>query len=154
MATRSVETEHERVMLIRFIEGQKLPFVAELTPGKHRTVAQNKLQRRWMTEISEQLGDRTAEEVRAYCKLTIGVPILRAENDHFREKYDAVVRPLSYEQKLAIMSEPLDMPITRIMTTKQKTLYLDAIFQHFSEKGIVLTIPPDKRYGPAIEEAA
>lgn len=154
MSIRTVETEHDRAMLVRFIEGQKLPFIAELTPGKRRSVEQNKLQRKWMTEISEQLGDRTPEEVRAYCKLTIGVPILRAESELFREKYDAVVRPLSYEQKLAIMSEPLDMPITRLMTARQKHAYLDAIFQHFSEKGIVLTIPPDKRYGPPIEERA
>jgi hypothetical protein len=50
------------------------------------------------------------------------------------------------------MSEPLDMPVTRLMSTKQKHAYLDAIFQHFSEKGIVLTIPPDKRYGPQLGE--
>lgn len=147
MTTRTVESEHDRKMLIRFIEEHKLPFIAELTPGKRRSVEQNRLQRKWMTEISEQLGDRKPEEVRAYCKLTIGVPILRAENELFREKYDQIVRPLSYEQKLSIMSEPLDMPVTRLMTTRQKHAYLDAIFQHFSEKGIVLTVPPDKRYG-------
>ena len=100
-----------------------------------------------MTEISEQLGDRTPEEIRAFCKLTLGVPILRAENEGFREKYDLIVRPLSYEQKLSIMSEPLDLPVTRIMTTKQKTAYLDTIFRTFSEQGIVLTLPPDKRFG-------
>jgi hypothetical protein len=152
MTTRTVETEHDRTMLCRFVESHKLPFIAEITPGKPRSVEQNKLQRKWMTEISEQMGDRTPEEVRAYCKLTIGVPLLREESELFREKYDAIVRPLPYEQKIAIMSEPLDMPVTRLMTTRQKHAYLDAIFQHFSEKGIVLTIPPDKRYGPAIEQ--
>lgn len=152
MVTRTVDTEHDRSMLIRFIEGHKVPFIAELTAGKRRSIEQNKLQRKWMTEISEQLGDRTPEEVRAYCKLTIGVPLLREENETFREKYDAVVRPMPYEQKIAIMSEPLDMPVTRLMTSRQKHAYLDAIFQHFSEKGIVLTIPPDKRFGPPIEQ--
>lgn len=152
MVTRTVDTEHDRSMLIRFIEGHKVPFIAELTAGKRRSIEQNKLQRKWMTEISEQLGDRTPEEVRAYCKLTIGVPLLREENETFREKYDAVVRPMPYEQKIAIMSEPLDMPVTRLMTSRQKHAYLGAIFQHFSEKGIVLTIPPDKRFGPPIEQ--
>lgn len=134
------------------METHKLPCMVEVHNGKPRTVLQNRLQRKWMTEIAEQLGDRTPEEVRAYCKLTIGVPILREENETFRVKYDQIVRPLPYEQKLAIMSEPLDMPVTRLMSTKQKHAYLDAIFQHFSEKGIVLTIPPDKRYGPQIGE--
>lgn len=147
MADRIVENEYQRKMLVRFIEGHKLPFTATVTAGKHRTTRQNKLQRKWMTEIAEQRGDITANEVRAYCKLTIGVPILRAENEAFRERYDAIVRPLPYEQKISIMMEPLDMPVTRIMTTKQKTAYLDAVFRHFSEQGIVLTVPPDDRYG-------
>jgi hypothetical protein len=106
-------------------------------------VQQNKLQRLWLNEIAEQLGDQSAEEVRGYCKLTIGVPILRAENETFRERYDLIVKPLPYEQKLALMMEPLDFPITRLMTTKQATAYLDGVHRHFSEKGIVLTDPGD-----------
>jgi len=39
--------------------------------------------------------------------------------------------------------EPLDFPITRIMTTKQATAYLDGVHRHFSEKGIALTDPGD-----------
>ncbi|WP_245462941.1 hypothetical protein [Mesorhizobium sp. M7D.F.Ca.US.005.01.1.1] len=130
-------------MLILFIQAQKLPFTATLAPGKHRTTAQNRLQRKWMTEIAEQMPDEKAEYWRGYCKLRFGVPMLRAENEEFRAKYDAVVKPLSYEQKIAIMSEPLDLPVTRIMTTKQKTAYLDEIFRHFSEQGVILTIPDD-----------
>lgn len=143
MADRIVDTEQARQMLILFIQAHKLPFTATLVAGKHRTTAQNRLQRKWMTEIAEQMPDEKAEYWRGYCKLRFGVPLLRAENDEFREKYDAVVKPLSYEQKIAIMSEPLDMPVTRLMTTKQKTAYLDEIFRHFSEQGVILTIPDD-----------
>jgi hypothetical protein len=145
MADRIVETEYDRKMLIRFIDGQKLPFTCTVTAGKIRTSLQNKLQRKWMQEIAEQLGDVTPEEIRGYCKLHLGVPILREENEAFRERYDAIVKPLPYEQKLAVMQEPLDMPITRIMTTAQKHRYLNAIWQHFCEKGIVLTNPEDLR---------
>lgn len=143
MTLRSVENEYQRQLLIRYIEGQKLPFTAEISTGRKRSVEQNKLQRRWMVEISDQTGMKP-EEVRAFCKLTIGVPILRAESETFREKYDAVVRPLTYEQKLAIMSEPLDMPVTRLMSVAQKSKYLDSIFQHFSEQGLALTIPEER----------
>ena len=149
MTDRIVETEDQRRMLLKYIEGQKLPFTASVTPGKHRTYQQNRLQRKWMTEISEQLPDFTAEEWRGYCKLHIGVPILREENEAFREKYDRIIRPLSYEDKLEAMQEPLDVPITRIMTSKQKTTYLDAIFRRFSERGVVLTIPPERDPGSA-----
>lgn len=144
-ADRIVETEQARSMLIRFIEGHKLPFTVTLTAGKHRTTHQNRLQRLWMGEIAEQLGDITAEEARGYCKLAIGVPILRAENEAFRERYDAIVKPLPYEQKLALMMEPFDFGVTRIMSTAQKTAYLDAVHRHFSEKGVVLTNPEDIR---------
>ena len=140
---RFVETEADRRMLLKFIEGQPLPLTVSLTKGGKRSLRQNKLNRLWMTEISEQLGDQTPEEVRGYCKLTIGVPILRAENEQFRERYDAIVRPMPYEHKLSLMMEPLDFPVTRLMTTKQATAYLDGVHRHFSEKGIVLTDPGD-----------
>lgn len=143
MSTRFLETDADRRTLIRFLEAQPLPMVVSVSKGGKRTVKQNRLQRQWLHEIAEQLGDQTPEEVRGYCKLTIGVPILRAEHEGFRERYDAIVRPLPYEQKLALMMEPLDFPITRLMTTKQATAYLDGVHRHFSEKGIALTDPGD-----------
>lgn len=143
MSDRIIENEYELKMLIRFIEGHKLPFTVTTTAGKHRTSHQNKLQRKWMTEIAEQMGDSTAEEWRGYCKLTIGVPILREENEAFRQRYDQIIKPMPYAQKLACMMEPLDFPITRNMTTKQKTAYLDGINRYFSERGVVLTQPED-----------
>ena len=141
MSTRVVKTEEQRALLLRYIKEHRLPFTADIVKGERRSVEQNKLQRLWLNEIAEQLGDHTPEEVRGYCKLTIGVPILRAENEEFAAKYDAHVRPLPYPQKLAIMCEPLDMPVTRLMTTVQKTKYLDAIWRHFTEQGLVLTDP-------------
>lgn len=128
-------------MLHKFINEQPLPFVASVVKGCKRTAEQNRLQRLWCNEIAQQLGDQTPEEIRGYCKLTIGVPILREESEAFREQYDRVLKPLSYEQKMALMMEPLDLPVTRCMTTKQKTRYLDGILQHFSGRGIVLTQP-------------
>lgn len=144
MTSRIVRDEKEREMLLKLIKSQKLPFSVTVTKGKKRTILQNKLGRLWMNEISEQLGDMSPEEVRGYCKLTIGVPILRAENDNFCEKYDKFVKPLTYEHKLHVMMEPLDLPVTRMMNTSQKSRYLDGIYKHFSEKGLVLTMPDDR----------
>lgn len=151
MATnnRIIEDEQARKMLVKFIEGRPLPFTATITDGKHRTNPQNRLQRQWMVEIAAQLGDRTPEEVRGECKLTFGVPILRAENDAFRAEYDKVIKPLPYEFKLKLMMEPFDFGVTRIMTTRQKTAYLDAVHQHYSEMGLVLTNPEDLKFRSA-----
>lgn len=145
MATnnRIVEDEQARSQLLKFIAGKKLPFASSITDGKHRTNDQNRLQRQWIMEISAQLGDQTPEEVRGYCKLHFGVPILRNENNVFKAEYDAVIMPLPYEHKLKLMMVPFDFGVTRIMTTRQKTAYLNDVHRHFSEQGLILTNPED-----------
>ncbi len=143
MTNRIIQTEDDRHMLVKLIEGHKMPFTVTLTKGKRRSVEQNRLQRLWMNEISEQLQDRTPEEVRGECKLTIGVPILRNENEAWCADYDALIRPLDYESKLKGFMLPLDWAVTRIMTTKQKTKYLDGVCRHFGEQGVILTQPED-----------
>ncbi|UNK39337.1 hypothetical protein MNR02_06430 [Shinella sp. H4-D48] len=151
MATnnRIVDTEQALEQFYKFIANRKLPFTASITDGKHRTNDQNSLQRKWVLEISAQLVDQTSEEVRGYCKLHFGVPILRNENDVFKAEYDAVIMPLPYEHKLKLMMVPFDFGVTRIMTTRQKTDYLNAIHRHFSEQGLILTNPEDRKYGRA-----
>lgn len=143
MAVRFIESDRDRMLAHRYLDSQDLPFTMSVSKGGKRSVKQNRLQMLWLNEIAQQKEDMSVEEVRAYCKLTIGVPILRSENETFREKYDAVVKPLSYERKIALMMEPLDFPVTRLMSTKQATAYLDGIHRHFSEQGIVLTDPGD-----------
>lgn len=117
------------------------PLTISIMEGEQRSTAQNKLQRKWCHEVAEQLGDRTPEEVRGYSKLHFGVPILRDQDEKFRAEYDAIIRPLPYEAKLKLMQEPFDFGVTRQMTTKQKTAYLDAMFKHWSEMGVSLTLP-------------
>lgn len=124
-------------------------FLLELAPQlpvrvewrtKARSLDQNALLWKWSTEISAQLGDMTAQEVHCHNKLHFGVPI-RREEDGFREVYDRVIRPLSYEEKLEIMGPPIDFPVTRDMRVKQMTQFLDAVAKHWSERGIILTAP-------------
>lgn len=140
MATVPIRTEYDRRQAMRLIEHRELPCTLSVVKGAPRSIEQNKLQRKWLSEAEEQ-GDQTAEEYRAYCKLHFGVPILRNGNEAFRLQYDATVKPLSYEQKLEIMKEPIDFPVTRLMTTKQKAQYLDEIYQFLRGRGFVLTEP-------------
>jgi len=139
MTTRIVRNEQDRRELIRLIGARNPPFTASIT--KKRTPEQNQLQRKWVNEAAEQLGEDTSEGYRAYCKLHFGVPILRNENEEFRRQYDKVVKPLPYEHKIEMMKEPIDFPVTRLMTTKQKAQYLDAVYQHFRGLGVQLTEP-------------
>lgn len=146
MVTRSIQTEQARGMLLTYLQQHPLPMMVEITKGRRRSTQQNRLQRQWMLDLAEQKPESTAEEWRGYCKLRFGVPILRSEREGFADLYDTKVRPFSYEQKIEFMQEPWDFPVTRLMTVKQKTAYLDAINKHFSEQGVVLTNPEDLKW--------
>ena len=50
------------------------------------------------------------------------------------------------QAKIKLMMAPLDLPVTRLMNTKQSTQYLDDIYQHFTSEGVALTQPEDQRY--------
>lgn len=143
MTTHIVKTPEDWARLATLVSNLKPPLTISIVTGEHRSDRQNKLQRLWCREASEQLGDRTAEDVRAYCKLHYGVPMLREENADFREKYDRIIRPMPYETKLELMAEPMDFPVTRLMTKKQKTAYLDAMHKGLSEMGVRLTEPSE-----------
>lgn len=144
MTTRTVHTDTERKLAADFVASFVPPFTLTLTKGAKRSVDQNRLNRLWVNEIAEQLGDQSPEEVRGFCKLTVGVPILRAENERFCEEYDRLIRPMSYEDKISIMQLPLDFAVTRLMTTKQFTSYLDALAMYWAGKGIRLTMPDER----------
>ena len=108
---------------------------------KTRSAAQNRLQQKWHLEAAQELKDESSEDKRAYCKLHFGVPILRMENEQFREQYDRIIRPLSYEHKLELMKAPMDFPVTRLMSVEQKTRYLDTVWNHYTSQGVRLTAP-------------
>jgi len=131
--------------LANMIRGRKLPITVTWTQGAPRSTAQNRLAQRWFTDIATQLGDQTHEDVRAECKLRFGVPILRAENEAFRLSYDQVIKSLTYEQKLEAV-KAFDLPVTRLMTSKQMTAFMDEMQRHWVGQGVRLTDPVDLRY--------
>jgi hypothetical protein len=131
----------DRKDFVKLLESYKFPCTVSVKRGKDRTLDQNRLVFMWLNEAADQLGDHTPEELRGYCKLHFGVPILRAADNDFRAAYDRVIRPLDYESKLACMMVPLDFPVTRLMSTKHLTEYLDRMRQHFEEHGVTLTDP-------------
>lgn len=154
MSTRWVETEYDRKMLVRFIEKHALPLSVDIQAERHRTTRQNRLQRQWMNDIASQTQGHDAEYWRGYCKLHFGVAIRKNADEVFAKIYDEAIRPLPYEQKLAIMCVPIDLPVTRDMNSKQMTAYLDQVQQHFAEQGIVLTDPEALRWAEPEREAA
>lgn len=146
MTIRSVKNEDDLALLTTYLKGRKRPFTVEVTDGRDRSTEQNKLSQMWYKEISEQTGE-DREDVRARCKLEVGIPILR-EDEKFRKTYDRLIRPLSYPDKIDLI-KTTDMPVTRLMRVEQMSRFLDLVFRQHSEMGIVLTVPEDRfAYNP------
>jgi len=141
MTLRVVESEQGRESLIRLIEGHKLPITVNITKGVNRSLAQNRLQHMWHNEASDQLQEYSPSQYKGICKLTLGVPILRAEDEEFRHVYDKLIMPMEYEDKCEIMSMAGAFDVSKKMTTKQHKDYLDAIYVYYTGLGVSLTDP-------------
>lgn len=142
MPTRAVKNPGDLALLLTYLKSRKRPFTVEITDGRDRSAEQNRLSQKWYAEIADQTGE-DREDVRARCKLEIGIPIMREASEQFRATYDRLIRPLGYADKLALIRDT-DMPVTRLMNVADMSRYMDAVFQRHSEAGIELTIPPDR----------
>ncbi len=153
MVTRTVKNTDDLALLKVYLDGRKRPFTVDITEGRDRSTEQNRLAFKWYIEISDQTGE-DREDVRARCKLEIGVPILREAHERFRATYDRLIRPLDYAEKLDLIRDT-EMPVTSLMNVEQMSRYLDIVFRRHAEIGVVLTIPPDRyAYNPDRERAA
>lgn len=151
----SVEMDGKR--LLRFIykesheSGKNL--VVKISDQKEkRKEAQSRLQFHWYKELEMQSND-TAEYFRGLCKLTYGVPIAR-EDDEFRELYDSTIKGLPFEQKVALMMEPMDIPITRNFTVREMARYLSAIEVDMVKQGYRLSSNDDLYFMALMKDAA
>ena len=138
MPSRVITTPADLAALGRTLGALKLPITVSWKQGRDRSLDQNALMWKWAGEFAEQMGDRTADETQRQWKLTIGVPILRSENDDFRDFYDKGLRRLAYPEKLAAMQY---VPVTSIMTVPQMRKLMDAIQREAAEQGVRLTDP-------------
>lgn len=109
--------------------------------GKSRSLDQNAISHAWYEQLSRELREDDALGWKAYCKLHFGVPILRAEDDEYREAYDKSIKVgFTYEQKLAAMKF---WPVTSLMTKPQLSKYLEAMQAEFAKRGVRLEFPEE-----------
>lgn len=113
--------------------------------GKGRSVDQNSVSHCWYAQVARELREDDARGVKRYCKLHFGVPILRAEDDDFREAYDGSIKSsLTYEQKLVAMDM---LSVTSLMTTRQISQYMEDVQDHYRKHGVQLEFPKDDSQG-------
>ena len=148
MTTRIIRTNDEIDGLARLLRSRKLPITVHITAGEDRSSQQNALAFKWYAEAAAQLGDRTASDVRAHCKLWHGVKMLHAENEAFRASWDRLIKSrFTIEEKLELMVPPHDYPVTRLMSVKQMSRYMDEVHRELLGLGVALTDPEAAKYG-------
>lgn len=103
--------------------------------GKARSIDQNAISHAWYEQIARELREDDALGWKSYAKLHHGVPILRTEDEEFREAYDATIKGMTYEQKLKAMRL---LPVTSLMTKPQLSKYLEAMQEDFERLGVRL----------------
>lgn len=141
MPSRTIHDQSDIPVFATLLGTLKLPVTVSWVVGRDRSAEQNRLMWLWAQEAADQRGDMTRTEVQHEWKLRIGVPILRAEDPDFRATYDAAVKALPYEKKLALMAY---MPVTSEFKVPQMVAFLDAIERECAQQGIRLTDPePD-----------
>lgn len=106
--------------------------------GKDRSLPQNSITHAWYTQIARECQDATETDWKCHCKLHYGVPILRTEDAEFCASYDAVIKPLAYENKLIAMR---CWPVTSLMTKDQLSQYAIAMRADFAKQGVRLEFP-------------
>ncbi|WP_424967302.1 hypothetical protein [Dinoroseobacter sp. S375] len=116
-------------------------------PQKSQSDEQRNLSFIWYADVGRQLDGWSAQDARAFSKLHIGVGLLRAHKEDFREQWDRLIRDrFSYAEKLDLMLEPHDYPVSRIMGVKLMRQYLDSMHRHWSGQGVSLTGPVARKY--------
>ena len=131
----------EAICMLTAMFREKKFVVVSLRPGKDRTLDQNTLWFALYERIAQmtQIGD--VEDARRYCKLHVGVPIMRADDADFRDGWNRIFLNLPYEQKLELMGDcpifgPDGFPVTRLFNRAQGIAYTDRIVDEFAAKGV------------------
>jgi hypothetical protein len=111
------------------------------TTKKERTLLQNAL---WPLMYERVAGHKSTAaeiaEVKSYCKLMIGVPILRRDCEQFELGWKRYFENKSYEEQLFLMGSNglfgVDgFPVTRLFDTKQGAEYTEEIARHYAPYG-------------------
>lgn len=106
---------------------------------KDRSGSQNAISHCWYEQIANELGEDTPAGVKRFCKLHYGVPIMRRDDEDFRELYDGSIKPMPYEQKLKAVGL---IPVTSLMNVSQLSEYLTEMQEAYRGR-VQLEFPGD-----------
>ena len=139
-----ITNEEAKASVLKILGGIPVPFELVISDKRTRTLEQNALLHKWVEELTEQRGDVESGDVKAEIKLRFGIPILRRDEPKFKETYDRLLKPISYEEKIELIRY-MGLPVTSVMSVKQLTELLETAERYYTSKGFTLTAGVDQQ---------
>lgn len=94
--------------------------------------------------LAGQVDGHSFSDIRALTKLHVGIPLMREHSEAYREKYDGLIKDrFDYAEKLALMIEPAEFPVTSAMSIEIKTEYCKRLRDFWAQRGYLLTVDED-----------
>lgn len=145
---RTIENTRQLLAFMAELGSQVFPFTITVSKDKRRSQAMNRTIHKWFGEIAKHYGDRSEADVKADCNLTYGVPIKRRDDEEWAAAFGYIFDALNKPSKVKAL-RVLDIPVTRDMTVKQLSEYMDQMSRDYREAGVFLTDPELQKYQEA-----
>ena len=102
-----------------------------------RGLSSNNQQHLWYSQIAKYYGDRTALEVKNFCKDSLGLPILLNSQVH-GDKIEFLLHKLEYykyshESKLKLVN---CLEVTSLFSTSESKEYMEQMLFYWNDKGV------------------
>ena len=142
LVINSTESLQTAIGVLREAWGRHKFLRLNFKTGKDRSLDFNAISHVWYEQLARELPEEDALGWKCFCKLHFAVPIMRAEDEEFREFYDRSIKAaLTHEQKLVAMKY---IPVSSLMTNAQFKKYCDEMQKHFLTRGVRLEFPEAK----------
>lgn len=142
MASRILRNRRDLQQWVNFLTGQAFPMTASYVSGAKRTNPQNATAAMWYAQIGAETGE-TPAQVKARCKLTHGRLIMQKDRPDWVTEWEPLYAPIPHHMRLKLFEA---LPLTRLLTTRQMSEYLDAVKREHEEMGIELVDPEARKY--------
>ena len=105
--------------------------------SKGRSISANNQQHLWYGQIAKHYGDRTALEVKSFCKDAMGLPLLVQSKRH-GDKIEFLLDKLdyyrhSYESKMKLIH---CLEVTSLFDTAESKQYMDQMIHYWGDLGV------------------
>ena len=117
-------------------EGADKYVTFQWTTGKDRTTDQNSLAWQCYIDLHKARSETfaTVDDARSHCKLYHGIPLMLAQDEKYLEAWYRMIKDrFTTEEKLDLMLEPFNYPVTSMMKRETFSKWVDRLYAAFPD---------------------